>query len=161
LRDLVFLGTPHLGSPLERGGQRLDALLAASPYTAALSRLGKLRSAGITDLRHASLSDADWHDRSRFARDAQPGRRMPLPRGARCYAIAGSLAKTPGSLGERVLGDGLVPLDSALGLHADRKRALGVRKSHRRVVYGTGHLGLLDSAEVCEAIRAWLGHRSP
>ncbi|HSM21783.1 MAG TPA: alpha/beta hydrolase, partial [Rubrivivax sp.] len=52
---MFFLGTPHHGAPLERGGQWVDALLGASPYTAAFSRLGKLRSAGITDLRHGSL----------------------------------------------------------------------------------------------------------
>jgi hypothetical protein len=157
LRDLIFLGTPHLGAPLERGGRHLEALLGASPYTSALSRLGKLRSAGITDLRHASLSDADWQDRDRFARgEDTPARRLALPRAVRCHAIAASLAKKPGSLGERVLGDGLVPLDSALGLHADRERQLGLRRQCQHIVYGTSHLGLLDSAEAHMMIRTWL-----
>jgi pimeloyl-ACP methyl ester carboxylesterase len=47
LRKLVFLGTPHFGSPLERGGHALDMLLGLSPYSAPLGRAGKMRSAGI------------------------------------------------------------------------------------------------------------------
>ena len=57
LHDLVFLGTPHFGANLERAGARADFLLGISPYTAPLARLGKLRSAGIKDLRHGYLRD--------------------------------------------------------------------------------------------------------
>jgi pimeloyl-ACP methyl ester carboxylesterase len=56
LRKMVFLGTPHHGSPLERGGQRLDQVLDLSPYSAPLTRLGKARSAGIQDLRHGTIT---------------------------------------------------------------------------------------------------------
>jgi pimeloyl-ACP methyl ester carboxylesterase len=56
---IFFLGTPHHGAPLERGGHWLTRLLGASPYTAAFARLGRVRSAGITDLRHGSLLDVD------------------------------------------------------------------------------------------------------
>ncbi len=156
LRQIVFLGTPHAGSPLERSGHRLDALLGASPYTAALSRLGKVRSAGITDLRHASLSDADWQDRDRFADEIPRHSALPLPHGVRCDAIAGSIAKKAGSLRERLVGDGLVPLDSALGRNADPDRHLGLPKARQFVAYGVNHLGLLDSADVYERIRSSL-----
>ena len=56
LRDLVFLGTPHLGAPLERRGRGVD-LLSAPPHARALALLGRTRSAGITDLRHGALLD--------------------------------------------------------------------------------------------------------
>ena len=55
LRKIIFLGTPHHGAPLERGGNWIDAVLDASPYTTAFARLGKIRSAGVTDLRHGSM----------------------------------------------------------------------------------------------------------
>ena len=156
LRDLVFLGTPHDGSPLERTGNRLDAILGASPYTVALSRLGKVRSAGITDLRHANLDDADWRDHDRF--HPRPVRRqtLPLPEGVRCYAIAGSMARRPNRLSERQAGDGLVPLFSALGSHRSAKRNLGLPESHRWIVYKTNHLGLLDSQDAYACISTWL-----
>ncbi|MEO8803323.1 MAG: hypothetical protein ABI304_01480, partial [Rudaea sp.] len=96
LRRIVFLGTPHHGAPLERGGNWVDSVLDASPYTTAFSRLGKLRSAGITDLRHASLVDADWDRSDRFARTQKKPVFLPLPRKVACYTIAASLAKKHG-----------------------------------------------------------------
>ena len=45
--DLVFIGTPHHGAPLERAGHGIDVLLGGTPYAAPFARLGKLRSAGI------------------------------------------------------------------------------------------------------------------
>lgn len=156
LRDLIFIGTPHDGSPLERTGNRLDALLGSSPYTVALSRLGKVRSAGITDLRHASLDDSEWQDHDRFSGKIQRRDALPLPSGVRSYAIAGSVAKKPGSLAERLAGDGLVPLYSALGMHRSPKRNLRLPAYRRWVAYGSNHLDLLDSADAYARIRSWL-----
>jgi len=59
LGKIVFLGTPHHGAPLERGGNWVDVILGVSPYSAAFARLGKIRSAGITDLRYGNLVDED------------------------------------------------------------------------------------------------------
>ena len=41
LRKLVFLGTPHHGSPLERGGNWIDVFLTASPCLAPIAHLGQ------------------------------------------------------------------------------------------------------------------------
>ena len=68
LRSLVTLGTPHRGAPLERYGMLFEALLQISSYSAPLARLGKIRSAGVTDMRY--------------------GLDLPLPAGVGCYAIA-------------------------------------------------------------------------
>lgn len=156
LRDLIFIGTPHDGSPLERTGNRLDAILGASPYTVALSRLGKVRSAGITDLRYANLDDADWQNHDRFRPRRVRREALPLPEGVRCYAIAGSMARRPNGLSERLAGDGLVPLFSALGSHRSAIRNLGLPESRRSIVYKTNHLDLLDSQEAYAHISAWL-----
>lgn len=156
LDDLVCLGTPHHGAPLERAGHWIDQLLGAAPYAAPFARLGRLRSAGITDLRHGLLLDEDWVGRDRFARGAAPSHPVPLPAGARCGAIAASLGRSDGDLKARLLGDGLVPLDSALGRHPDPARALAFAAERQWVCHGTGHLGLLSSAEVAARLRQWL-----
>ncbi len=152
LDDLLFLATPHEGAPLERAGHWIDILLGATPYAAPLARLGKLRSAGITDLRHGSLHDEDWvgHDRS------TPVRPLPLPRGVRCYAIAASLGRDSGDLKDRLLGDGLVPLASALGRHADPDRSLRFARARQWIGYDMNHLDVLGDAGVYARLRQWL-----
>ncbi len=96
LRHLVFLGTPHHGAPLERGGQWLHAILGATPYARPLARLGSLRSAGITDLRHGNLLDEDWLGRDRFAREEDRRRPVPLPPGVVCCAVAATCRERAG-----------------------------------------------------------------
>ncbi len=153
LRHLVFLGTPHHGAPLERGGNLLASILELSPYAAPFARIGRLRSAGVTDLRFGNLLDEDWQDRDRFAREPDGRRPVPLPPGIACYAIAASRARGP--LGALV-GDGIVPVDSALGRHQDPTRALDFPESRRWVAHGMGHFDLLGRREVYARIRAWL-----
>ena len=156
LTKLVFLGTPHHGASLERGGHWIDVLLGASPYTAAFARLGKLRSAGITDLRHGSVMEADWAGSDRFAHGHDTRTKLPLPDGVACHAIAGSLGVEPRALREKLLGDGLVSVDSALGRHKQRARCLHFEPERQWIAQGAGHLDLLDSQDVLEQLRRWL-----
>ncbi|MBK6907556.1 MAG: alpha/beta hydrolase [Rhodocyclaceae bacterium] len=158
LKKLIFLGTPHHGSPLERGGNIIDRVLGSSPYTFAFSRLGKIRSAGITDLRHGSVLDDDWVELDRFAYHKGPGHCLPLPAGVACYAVGATLAKH-GPVSAAV-GDGLVPLYSALGKHRNSARALGIPAERRYVAYGTGHIALLYSQPVCRQLEQWLAEES-
>ncbi|MFT3917063.1 MAG: alpha/beta hydrolase [Anaeromyxobacteraceae bacterium] len=155
LSDAVFLGTPHHGAPLERGGNLVDVALGVSRTSAPIGRLGRIRSAGVTDLRQGSVSDEDWAGRDRFARPQPPPRHVPLPAGVRCFAVAATTAAGDHAAG-RLLGDGLVPLDSALGRHADPSRDLRFPEARRAVVRGTGHVELLSSAEVYARLRGWL-----
>jgi hypothetical protein len=132
LRDIVFLGTPHQGAPLERAGHWVDILLGATPYAAPLARLGRVRSAGITDLRH--------------------GLALPLvpPQLARlrAWAVAGTLAEAPHGVKDKLLGDGLVPLASALGA--------GIPPDRQFIARDTHHMALLDSPAVAAQLLAWL-----
>jgi pimeloyl-ACP methyl ester carboxylesterase len=159
--DVVFLGTPHHGAPLERAGNWVDILLGATPYAAPFARLGKMRSAGITDLRHGNLLDEDWVGRDRFARAADRRQRVPLPKDVRCFAVAASLGQQDGDLKARLLGDGLVPLDSALGRHRDAARTLVIPDERQWVGYGMNHLDLLSNVEVYAQLKRWLELRNP
>ena len=130
LRRVIFLGTPHRGAPLERSGHFFQQILGQSPYSAPFTRLGRIRSAGIKDLRHG-LPDAS------------------LPAGVAAFAVAGTLAKDDNDLAGGLLGDGLVPVSSALGLD--------FLPANQWIAYGTGHLRLVTSPAVCEKLGAWLG----
>jgi len=156
LRELVFLGTPHHGAPLERAGHGVDLLLASSPHTAPFARLGKIRSAGITDLRHGHVLDADWQGRDRFGSPEDHRVPLPLPEGVACFTVAATLAGQRGLLADRLMGDGLVPLHSALGQHDDPARRLVFAKDSQHIVYRTGHLDLLSSPQVAAQLLAWL-----
>ncbi len=157
IADLVFLGTPHLGAPLERAGHGVDLLLGATPglsrYAAPLARLGRVRSAGITDLRHGHCGDGD-----------EP---VPLPAGVRCWAVAATLSDSlsdslTGSLTDslkgRLLGDGLVPVASALGRHRSAARRLDFKPDRQCVLTGHNHMQLLSSLAVAAQLRQWLAH---
>jgi pimeloyl-ACP methyl ester carboxylesterase len=156
LDKLVFLGTPHHGAPLERIGNWVDVVLGKAPYVAAFGRLGKIRSAGVTDLRYGNLIDEDWEGRDRFAREPDSRRPVPLPRGVACYAIAATTAKEIGGLKDRLVGDGLVPVASALGHHKDAAKALKFPAGRQWIASETGHLDLLSRRDVYEQMAGWL-----
>ncbi len=154
LRSLVCLGSPHHGAPLERGGNWVDILLGVFAPSRPLARLGRLRSAGVTDLRFGNLLDEHWQGRDRFARGGDERVPAPLPEGVRCFAVAAELARRPRA---RAIGDGLVPVDSALGVHATQLALnLDFPKEHQRLITRAGHLDLLDHPEVYAALRGWL-----
>lgn len=155
LDRLVFLGTPHQGAPLERAGSWVDKLIGLSPYTAPFARLGKIRSAGIQDLRHGNVRDRDWLDADGDGRE--DGRLpSPLPKGLRCYAIAASAAVGPKDEDRLPKGDGLVPVASALGRHPDRAYDLRIAKTRQHIAYGVHHLELLGDAGVYRQLLRWL-----
>jgi len=153
LRKLVCLGSPHHGAPLERGGHWIDLFLGASRYSAPLARLGKIRSAGVTDMRFGNVMDEHWAGRDRFGHAGDLRGQLKLPDGVQCYAIAAT--KTRGA-GGKLPGDSLVPVDSALGRHARPELTLGFPETHQWIAYPMGHLDLLSRAEVYETIRSWL-----
>jgi len=143
LRMIVFLGTPHHGAPLERAGNWLETVLGITRYSAPFARLGKIRSAGVTDLRFGNVVDEHWQGRDRFERGADIRVPVPLPRGIECYAIAAEH-------------DGLVPLASAMGEHPNPALALEFPRSHRFVARGIGHVEMLRAPEVWERIERWI-----
>ena len=146
LKKIVFLGTPHQGAPLERGGHWIDMILGATPYASPFAKLGKVRSTGITDLRYGSVVD-DADQRCAV---------LPLPSKVKCFAIAGTTGQQNGDLRDRLLGDGLVPLDSALGRSDDPQQALNFSDNRQIILYSTNHMQLLSSVAAYNAMRSFL-----
>jgi hypothetical protein len=143
LRNLIFLGTPHHGAPFERTGNLVDVALGLSGYSAPFARLGKIRSAGVTDLRHGNVREEDWQGRDRFAYGRDRRRPLPLPQGVRCFAAAAD-------------NDSLVPVASALGRHRTPELTLEFPADHQWVGLGMSHVDLLSRPEVYERLRGWL-----
>jgi hypothetical protein len=86
-----------------------------------------------------------------------------LPADVACYAIAATTAAKRGIVADRIVGDGLVPLRSALGQHDDPDRCLGFTEASQQIEYQTSHMGLLSSPDVTRHMTRWLkkGATSP
>ena len=151
---LVTLGSPHHGAPLERLGNLVDTFLDATRYTAPLAAIGQARSAGVTDLRYGNVVDEDWAGRGRFEPPTDARRPTPLPPGVACYLVAATTGDGRGGRRDRTVGDGLVPLDSALGRHPAHD--LGVPPERQFVAVGRTHFDLLWDDAVTARLVAWL-----
>ena len=66
------------------------------------------------------------------------------------------MASGRGDLKSRVLGDGLVPLNSALGRHKSAARTLAFAPDRLWIGEGINHLALLSSAAVYAPLKRWL-----
>lgn len=154
--DKIFmLGSPHHGAPLEKAGNVLERVLDISRYSSPLVALGQIRSAGITDLRHGSILDSDWESAHRFERVINHRQIVPIPEGVAAYTIAGVHGKATG-VHEHIVGDGLVPLSSALGDSDDPRYRLNIPQSRKSVYYETHHMALLDHPEIAEQLKCWM-----
>lgn len=157
LKNIVFLGTPHHGARLERAGNWVDVLLGSTPYSRPFAKLGQLRSAGVTDLRYGHVLDVDWQGHDRFHRKPDSRTPLPLPEGVACFTVAATLAAKRSHLADLLVGDGLVPLHSALGQHDEPQRCLRFAPEHQYIAYRTGHLQLLSNPGVQQQLLGWLG----
>ena len=143
LSKLISIGTPHHGAPLERGNNWVNFAMDLSPYAAPFTRVAKRRSAGITDLRHGSILDE--------APDF-----VPLPIDVECYAMAATLARKPSRIHERLIGDGLVPVDSALGRSSNPATTLEIPDNRQWLGFETGHIEMLGRTELYKQLHDWL-----
>lgn len=136
LRDLVLLGTPNEGAPLERLGRALQSALARIPFAQHFRRVGAMRSRGILDLGEGRVRGEGS---------------APLAADLRCLVVAAQMGSSKAGAAARWLGDGLVPVDSALG-----RKALGRAADRELLVPLTGHLQLLQSDTVRRELIDWL-----
>ncbi len=154
VRQIVSLGTPHMGAPLERGAHRAALALHKLPETRMLGSFLKKRSAGIRDLRHGSLVDEDWRGRDPETLRAVACREVPLLPGATHYFVSATVTRDPKHPLGRLLGDILVLKPSASG--RSKTRRIPFRDEHGHHVGGTHHLALLNHPEVYERLSGWL-----
>ncbi|MFK7799590.1 MAG: hypothetical protein AB8E82_19210 [Aureispira sp.] len=150
------MGTPHHGAPLERIGNYLDTILETAPYTKPFARLGKIRSAGITDLRYGNLIEEDWPSNDGFEPTGDQRQAIPLPKQIACYSIAAAIRTATAPISPRIIGDSLVPIKSALGQHENPAKNLAFKEGNTWVAYEHNHFDLLNTPKVYAKIKTWL-----
>jgi pimeloyl-ACP methyl ester carboxylesterase len=152
---VVSLGSPHMGAPLAQGVHWASAALHALPETRPIATVLRRRSAGIRDLRHGSLVDADWRDRDPDALRVAACEEVPLLDGATHCFVAATITGDPRHPLGRLIGDVLVLEGSASG--RSRTRRIPFEAEHGLVLGGTHHIALLNRPAVYERLRDWLG----
>jgi hypothetical protein len=163
-RRAIYLGTPHLGAPLERFGNVVSWVLARlpSPYTRLVADIVNLRSSGVKDLRYGSLRREDWEGRDADALLQDARHPVPLLPHIAHYLVAGTIASDP--FLALLFGDAIVPLASATGpkkrtrgsgLPSAPRSSAGLPEHHVRVLPAFDHLSLAHHAEVYAIIRGF------
>jgi pimeloyl-ACP methyl ester carboxylesterase len=155
-KKIVFLGTPHHGSHIERKGNYLDLILESVPYAKPFAKLGKIRSAGVTDLRYGNLVDEDWQDKNRFELKKDYKKHIPLSENIEFYSIAAVFGKEKSYLKNRFSGDSLVSVKSALGKHKNSTKNLDFKKENTFTVYENNHSDLLSNPKISKILKKWL-----
>ena len=124
----------HLSLPtlLERLGKHAEAALRISRFSSPWAVLAAVRSVAIQQLGHASL--APW---------------LRRPATLRWHAVAGILGSKDRGRLDALLGDGLVPVSSALGQGAG---SLDLEFEQRTVLRGVGHLALVRHPSVTQLL---------
>ncbi|APR86803.1 hypothetical protein A7982_12152 [Minicystis rosea] len=154
-RRAFYLGSPHLGAPLERFGNVLAWALArvGNVYTDLVADIINLRSSGVKDLRYGNLRHEDWQGEDADALLANRRHPVPLLPQIRHHLIAGTLLDDP--LVSVLFGDALVPLPSATGRARPHHRSALFPAEHVRVFPAFDHLRLAHDPEVYAQIRVW------
>lgn len=160
LKNIVFLGTPHHGAPLERVGNWLDTTLGSNAVTKPFAAIGQIRSSGITDLRYGHVLESSWLGKDRFVRSPDSREPLPLPQGVNCFTVAATTSLEASPVRDALIGDGLVPLRSALGQHDEPNHCLNFAAENQWIAYGVQHVALLKNPAVAAQVKTWLGAAS-
>lgn len=143
VNKVVFLGTPHQGAVLEKTGNLIDYIISINPYSSPISKLVKVRSHGIKNLRHGTVT--------------QDHQTIQLPDGVDCYAIAASTQVNAHHKHQQWIGDGLVSVDSALGGHKHPEREVLFKAKQKMVADNVSHMGLLSDPCVLKRLQQIYG----
>src|SRR5262249_4856831 len=93
VRHLFFLGSPHLGAPLEKAANVTGWLLGLCDITQPFAALLNRRSGGIKDLRFGSLRDEDWQGLAPDVLLVNRTVNVPLLEGAAHYVITATVTR--------------------------------------------------------------------
>lgn len=144
VRHAVYLGTPHLGAPLEKAVNAGAWLLDLVPETRAFARFLRRRSVGVRDLRHGSLTADDWRHRDPDALRGVPPLDVPLLATAEHHVVCGAVTRSTKHPVGRAVGDLLVRTGSATG--RGRRRSVPFVQVVERT--GVNHFDLTTDPEV-------------
>ena len=155
VRNVVMLGTPHLGSWLEQAAARAGVALNWTPESRPLARALAQRSVGIKDLRYGALVDEDWQGQDPDVWGPDPCGDIPLLESAAHYVIGATVTRDSRHPLGRVIGDLLVLYPSSAG-RSGSGRKVAFELENTRHLGGLNHFHLLNHPRVYEVMLEWI-----
>lgn len=135
LSQVICLGSPHLGAPLEKAVHLGTALMKQLPLSRPVARLLDSRSLGIKDLRWGYTADEEWKGRDPDELWTSDRLQYPPVPGVQYRFFGSCLTRDPEHPVSRAVGDGLVRVPSSLANDvAAADSALRVQMNHLRLV---------------------------
>lgn len=147
--DVVTLGTPHRGAPLEKLVNVVAWSLGLVSETRPLGEYLNTRSGGIKDLRFGAVAESDWRDFEPDALLHNTVGKHPLAPGIRHHFVTGVITSNPGHPIGLMLGDLIVRSSSA----GDNRH---LSPSSVVAVGRVAHGSLIDSPVVVDRVMRWL-----
>ncbi len=157
IRKVFFLGSPHLGAPLEKFGNVVTNVLDKIPNTFVkiTKNVINLRSAGIKDLRYGYLIDEDWKGKDPDTLLKNSKNLVPLLEGVSYYIISGTVTDDPESIFSVWFGDAMVRKPSVLGKDKSGIHTLPIPEENHKEFAGIDHIKLMHEPKVYEQIKDW------
>jgi hypothetical protein len=144
---VVFLGSPHLGAPLEKVVNAGAFGLGIAPESRPFAEVLNTRSVGIKDLRFGNVCDEDWQGSEPDALLQNTCRELPAPESPAFHHVIATLTAHERHPLGLVAGDLLVRYASASG------RGIAAARTTTRHFGGRTHFDLLNDPEVYAHMR--------
>jgi len=159
LSHAIYIGSPHLGAPLEKAANIASNVLGMFDTTATrvIRDVLHSRSDGIKDLRYGNLVEEDWLEYD--SDELLENRRVQVPwlEGVRHCRIIGAIGSATDHPVSRIFGDAMVRRQSADGSDpSSRQPGLRSSSGHLRVINGISHLELARNPEVSTQVESWI-----
>jgi hypothetical protein len=151
-RNVVTIGAPHLGAPLEKGAHLITRGLRLTATTRPLGAFVNSRSAGVKDLRFGAIREEDWNGADPDSLLGAGFDDMPLPEGVEQHFVAAVVTADPTHSVGLLVGDLMVRVGSGTG----RGRRRRIEANNVRVLGGCHHFRLLHDPDVHRQVQEWL-----
>jgi alpha-beta hydrolase superfamily lysophospholipase len=156
LSQVICLGSPHLGAPLEQVAHLGTALLDQMTFTRPIAKIIKQRSIGIKDLRYGYVTDEDWQSQDQDSLEGNKRKSAQQLQHVKYSFIGSSLSDDTQHPVAHTLGDILVPVKSATGQHQAEELCVSYSEDRYKLLGGINHIALQNHPEAYQQIKAWL-----
>lgn len=154
LKRILFLGTPHHGSPIENAGHLVDRAMQSVKYVEPLA-FGRKRSAGIKDLREGDFLGDEWDRRGCEKSVPDSHSYCPLLPLVDYYFVAASIGHHEEDPLGYIFGDLLVRVSSALGAGLNSPGDPEVKKENCRIFQERNHFDLVHDDRIIKQVIDW------